>query len=66
MKDLLLQLFEIASNRNATVSDLWVVMEKEGSQSLLLRRHFQDWKLGVVMQFMKHFHKVKSTKRMGG
>lgn len=37
MKDLLLQLFEIASNRNAMVSDLWVVTEKEGSKKTFSR-----------------------------
>ena len=41
------------------VATFWVGREGEGSWSLLFRRHFQDWELGVVMEFMELIHKVR-------
>ena len=46
-------LFRIASDGKTAIVDLWVAREEEGSWSLLFRRHFQDWELGIVMQFME-------------
>ena len=45
-------MYEVVGSKGATVADLWEISGSKGGWNFKFKRHFNDWEMEVVQNFM--------------